>query len=70
MKNRIETVLVDATTGPTISVGQKVKTGETVGHTPEGLAVVSPISGKLLACQFDADKHLLCLFIEGEVPST
>ena len=64
MKNRIETVLVDATTGSAISVGQKVKTGETVGHTPEGSVVVSPISGTLLACQFDADKHLLCLFIE------
>lgn len=69
-KNKIEIVLVDATTGPTISVGQNVKKGDTVGHTPEGSAVVSPISGTLLACQFDADKHLLCLFIEEESEST
>jgi Na+-translocating ferredoxin:NAD+ oxidoreductase RnfC subunit len=70
IKNKVETLLVDATTGSIISVGQKVKKGETVGHKPEGSAVVSPISGTLLACQFDADKHLLCLFIEEESEST
>ncbi|MBW1710399.1 MAG: hypothetical protein JRG97_12285 [Deltaproteobacteria bacterium] len=65
-KNHIVTVLVDATAGPTITVGQRVRSGEIVGQTPKGESVTSPISGKLLACQFDADRHLLCLYIEKE----
>jgi len=65
-KNNIVTVLVDATTGPTITVGQRIRSGERVGQTPEGESITSPISGKLLACQFDADRHLLCLYIGKE----
>ncbi|MCP4749501.1 MAG: glycine cleavage system protein H [Proteobacteria bacterium] len=63
------TVMVDATTGPTVEVGQRVKKGQTIGRTPEGDPVVSPVSGKLSACLFDADTHLLCLEIE-ESPSS
>ena len=57
-------MFVDATTGPTVAVGQKVKKGEIVGRTPENEIVVAPISGTLMACHFDNDGQLLCLFIE------
>ena len=70
MKKRIVTVFVDATTGPTVSVGQKVKRGEIVGRTPENEIVVAPISGTLMACHFDNDEHLLCLFIEEGTSSS
>lgn len=66
MEKRVETVLLDASTGPFVAIGQKVKKGEIVGYTPDGSAAFSPVTGTVLACQFDADKHLLCLFIEAE----
>jgi len=68
MEKKVVRVLVDATTGPTVSIGQKVKRGQVVGRFPDGSSVTSPVSGIVKACTFDADKHLLCLFIEKESP--
>jgi Na+-translocating ferredoxin:NAD+ oxidoreductase RnfC subunit len=58
------TVFIDATTGPSVSIGQEVNAGQVVGHTPDQKPVASPIHGTVKACVFDADKHLLCLLIE------
>jgi len=51
----VKTVFVDAAAGPTVSAG----------CTPGGTLVITPLTGKLSACQFDPDRHLLCLFIEA-----
>lgn len=67
-KKRVVKVLIDATTGPTVSAGQKVKKGEIVGHSPDRSPVNSPPSGTVKTCGFDAGKHLLCLFIEEVAP--
>ena len=60
----IVSVMVDATTGPNVEVGASVSEGQPVGKTPEGDWVLSPVNGKLSACLFDDDTHLLCLEIE------
>jgi len=62
--------MVDATTGPTVEVGEKMKKGQTIGRTPEGDPVISPVDGQLSACLFDADGHLLCLEIEKSPASS
>jgi Na+-translocating ferredoxin:NAD+ oxidoreductase RnfC subunit len=58
------TVYIDATTGPSVSVGQEVNAGQVVGRTTDQKPVTSPVHGTVKACVFDADKHLLCVLIE------
>jgi Na+-translocating ferredoxin:NAD+ oxidoreductase RnfC subunit len=58
------TVFIDATTGPSVSVGQEVNAGQVVGRTTDQKPVISPVHGTVKACVFDPDKHLLCLLIE------
>jgi Na+-translocating ferredoxin:NAD+ oxidoreductase RnfC subunit len=60
----IFTVFIDAATGPNVSIGQKVDAGQVLGRSPDQKPVLSPAHGTVKACVFDAEKHLLCLFIE------
>jgi Na+-translocating ferredoxin:NAD+ oxidoreductase RnfC subunit len=57
------TVIVDAATGPTVSVGQKVEAGQVLGRSPDQKPVLSPVHGTVKACVFDPDDHLLHLLI-------
>jgi Na+-translocating ferredoxin:NAD+ oxidoreductase RnfC subunit len=63
-EKNVFTVFIDATTGPTVSIGQKVNAGQVLGRSTDQKPVTSPVQGTVKACVFDADKHLLCLFIE------
>jgi len=58
------TVIVDAATGPDVSVGQKVDAGQVLGRSPDKKPVLSPIHGTVKACVFDPDNHLLHLLIK------
>ena len=64
-EERSVTVFIDATTGPSVSVGQEVNAGQVLGRTTDQKLVTSPVHGTVKACVFDADKHLLCLLIEA-----
>ena len=63
-EKKVVNVFIDATTGPSVSVGQEVNAGQVVGRTADQKPVTSPVHGTVKACVFDADKHLLCLLIE------
>ena len=58
------TIFIDATTGPNVSIGQEVNAGQVVGLSTDQKPVTSPVHGKVKACVFDPDKHLLCVLIE------
>ena len=60
------TVFIDAATGPHVSIGQEVHAGQVVGLSTDQKPVPSPVHGTVKACVFDAEKHLLCLFIEKD----
>ena len=57
------TVIIDAATGPTVSIGQKVDAGQVLGRSPDQKPVLAPFHGTVKACVFDPDNHLLHLLI-------
>ena len=64
---RIVTVTVEATGGTSVGPGDRVRRGQDLGLAPDfDGRVLSPVSGVVKACGFDAERHVFEITIAAD----